>query len=202
MSGPSSIFAILSSLISIYSFICLINIFLTWIPAARYTKFGQFIAAITNPYLNLFRKIRWLQVGNVNFSPILSIGLLSLAGSTFAQISRTGRLFVSGLLISLLQLIWQLIFGIGIIIFLLALIRFIVLIVKKGVTPYDSPWNHVDAILSPLCYKITKPIASITKKIFSYRSALGLSSIIIAVGLTATKLLLGFIAYLCQMIPF
>ena len=196
------IFSLLAFMTSVYSTVCLINIILSWIPAARYTRFGQFISTITDPYLNLFRNIRGMQVGTVNFSPILSIGLLSLLSSLFSQISRTGRFNLSGLLISLLGLLWQVIFGIGLVVLLLALIRLIVLIAKNGVTPYDSPWNHVDAILSPFCYKVTKPLSAISKKVFSYRTALALSVISLAIILTVTYIILRFLSYFCSMIPF
>lgn len=202
MSLFSLIFGILSSIISIYSMLCLANIILTWIPAARYTKVGQFLCAITDPYLNFFRKLGWFQIGSVNFSPILSIGLLSLVGSTLAQISRSGRLDISGFLQGIVALLWQIIFGIGIIVFLLALIRLIVLVIKNGVTPYNSPWNHVDAILSPFCYKFSRPFAIISKKTFSYRTALAITVIAMAFALAATYVFLGFLSYLCKQIPF
>ncbi len=197
-----NVFRILSLLISIYSTLCFLNIIFSWIPAVRYTKFGQLISSITDPYLNLFRRVRWLQVGNVNFSPILSVGLLSVLGSTLAQISKTGKLNVSNLLISLVYLLWQAGSWVFALVLILALIRLVVLIAKHGVTPYNSPWNHVDALLNPFCYRITRPFSVIFKRTFNYRTSLGITVAILALALAATYVLMLFIIHWCEQIPF
>lgn len=38
-------------------------------------QFGQILASICDPYMNYFRGIRFLRIGNMDFSPVLSIGL-------------------------------------------------------------------------------------------------------------------------------
>ena len=53
-----AVLSILSGLIVIYTVLCLISIFMTWIPGAKFTKFGKVISSITDPYLNFFSKRR------------------------------------------------------------------------------------------------------------------------------------------------
>ena len=104
-----AILSILSAIIIIYTVLCLISIFMTWIPGAKFTKFGRIISKITDPYLNLFSKKGWFRVGNIDFSPILAIGILSILSSIIGGIATTGRLHFGGILAMILSMVWSLI---------------------------------------------------------------------------------------------
>ncbi|MFY9265305.1 MAG: YggT family protein [Solirubrobacterales bacterium] len=77
----------LSTLIWIYTILILVRILLTWIPRIPYNpvlrSVIQFVEDVTNPYLNLFRRlIPPLNVGGggLDLSPILAILTLSIVG--------------------------------------------------------------------------------------------------------------------------
>ena len=91
-----AIFFSLALITVAYTIFCFINIILSWIPGAKFTGFVKFVTAITDPYLNLFRKISWRHTNSLDFSPILSIGLLSLLSSVFSTIVRTDEGTVFG----------------------------------------------------------------------------------------------------------
>ena len=72
---------VLSRLISVYSFLIWIRILLSWAnPYPRPGSFTYYIAAIIDPYLNLFRTSR-IRMGMLDFSPVLAVGLLSVLQS-------------------------------------------------------------------------------------------------------------------------
>ena len=50
----SSILSLLSAAVSIYTILCLIDIFMSWLPGIKFTSFGRFISAITEPYMGFF----------------------------------------------------------------------------------------------------------------------------------------------------
>ncbi|WP_088005766.1 YggT family protein [Indiicoccus explosivorum] len=69
---------LLTLAIDIYSFILIIYIFMSWIPSTRETGIGQMIGRISEPYLEIFRKII-PPFGMIDFSPIVAIFALRLA---------------------------------------------------------------------------------------------------------------------------
>lgn len=64
--------------INLYSFVLIAYIFMSWIPNARESSFGQMIGRIAEPYLEIFRKII-PPFGMIDFSPIIAIFALNLA---------------------------------------------------------------------------------------------------------------------------
>ena len=195
----STILGILSAIINIYTILCVISIILTWFPGAKFTAFGKFLSSICDPYLNLFSKSGKLRIGNIDFSPILAIGILSLLTTILSRITLTGRIFFGGILAAIVSLFWNLGSSLLGILTLIILIRWIVLLAKKGYTPYDSGWNNVDAMLQKPVYKIS---STFSKNPVSYQTALLISWITLAVILLLGAVLSGILIHLCNMLPF
>ena len=195
----STILGILSAIINIYTILCVISIILTWFPGAKFTAFGKFLSSICDPYLNLFSKSGKLRIGNIDFSPILAIGILSLLTTILSRITLTGRIFFGGILAAIVSLVWNLGSSLIGILTIIILVRWIVLLVKKGYTPYDSGWNNVDAMLQKPVYKIS---STFSKNPVSYKTALLISWITLAVILLLGAILSGILIHLCNMLPF
>ena len=79
-----------SAAISLYTLLCFIRILLTWIPNMGYNKFTLFLGKICDPYLNLFRRIRWLKFGALDFSPVLALALLAVFSTAMTELSIAG----------------------------------------------------------------------------------------------------------------
>lgn len=172
---------------------------MTWIPGLKFTSFGKFISAITDPYLNLFSKIKFLRVGMIDFSAMLGVGVLSLLSSIFARISATGRIYLGGILFSIIYMIWNICSTLIIIFTILIFIRWLNLVIKKGQTPYNSSWNQIDLVLQKVTWKISKIFA---RKPIKYQSSLLISWIFGAVVYFAGTILINIILALCSNIPF
>lgn len=194
-----TVLSILSAVIIIYTILCLISIFMTWIPGAKFTKFGRFIASITDPYLSIFSRKGWLRFGNIDFSPILALALLSLLSSILGGITTTGMLSLSNILVLVINMIWSVASSLITIIFLLILIRWIVLLVNKGQVSVNSAWYQVDIMLQKFVYKIGN---TFFKSNLTYQKALLVSWISIAIIWFVLQLLTGFLISLCRTIPF
>lgn len=194
-----TVLSILSAVIIIYTILCLISIFMTWIPGAKFTKFGRFIASITDPYLSIFSRKGWLRFGNIDFSPILALALLSLLSSILGGITTTGMLSLSNILVLVINMIWSVASSLITIIFLLILIRWIVLLVNKGQVSVNSAWYQVDIMLQKFVYKIGN---TFFKSNLTYQKALLVSWISIAIIWFVLQLLTGFLISLCKTIPF
>lgn len=196
----SWIFRFLSFAITIYTILCLIDIILTWIPGAKFTSFGKFISTICDPYLDFFCKRGWLRLGNFDFSPILSIGVLSLASSILSGINQTGRVFFGGILATIISMLWSVCNSLISILFLLVLVRWIVLLAHHGQTDFNSAWNQLDMFINKFSYKIAK---TFVKKPINYQTTLLTTWITFLVVLILGNILInGFLVPLCYQIPF
>ena len=191
--------SILAGVLALYTFLCFIYILMSWFPGARFTKFGHFMTAICEPYMGLFRRLTFLRIGNIDFSPIVSLGILSLASAILAGIQRTGRIFFGGILGTILSSLWSITSSIIGLFTLLIFIRWIVILINKGRTSYESGWNQVDMLLNKMTYKIA---GTFTKKSMSYQTSLLLSWIILLVALGVGHLLILILVSLCYKLPF
>ena len=102
-----AIFAALSQLVQIYSFVCVIYILLTWMPDLRYSAVGQFLASICEPFLRLFSRFKFTRIGMVDFSPILALGALSVLSMTLRRFAYTGRFSFGFVIAGIIQVIWS-----------------------------------------------------------------------------------------------
>ena len=194
-----AILSFLSAVIIIYTILCLISIFMTWIPGAKFTRFGKIISSITDPYLRVFSRRGWFRFGNIDFSPILAIGILSLVSSILGGITTTGRIYFGGILATILNMLWSVCSSLLTIFFLLILIRWIVLLANKGQVSTNSAWYQLDLMLQKFVYKLGN---SFVKNSLTYQKALLISWISIGIIWVIARILFGILIMLCYKIPF
>ena len=65
------IYNIIIQAFTIYSFMLIAYILLSWIPAAQDSAVGRFLAAVCEPYLGIFRKFI-PPIGMIDISPIVA----------------------------------------------------------------------------------------------------------------------------------
>ncbi|QSH92306.1 YggT family protein [Treponema medium] len=179
-------------LINAYLFLCFIKILLSWVPSAAYSSFGRVLSSICDPYLNWFRRFRFTRIGMVDFSPMLSLGILSIAAQLITSILATGTISLWVVFVSIIQLVWSFI---G---FMLNLL-IIFLIIRLGYDLFGSSssspfWYNLDKFLSPVIAKVTvffprKPLQYRTRLILTILMVLLLR---IVLGLFVGSLLFQF----------
>ena len=188
----SSLLITVRQLINAYLFLCFIKILLSWVPSAAYSSFGRVLSSICDPYLNWFRRFRFTRIGMVDFSPIISLGILSIAAQLITSILATGTISVWAVVVSIIQLMWSFIS------FILNLL-IIFLIIRLGYDLFGSSnsspfWYNLDRFLSPV---IAKTTGFFQRKPLQYRTRLVLTIILIlllriALGLFFGSLVLQF----------
>ncbi|MDN7241330.1 YggT family protein [Planococcus sp. N028] len=82
------ILGIILTAVNIYSYLLIASILMSWLPNARESSIGQMLAKITDPYLDIFRKII-PPIGMIDFSPIIAIFALNLASNGLVVLFRT-----------------------------------------------------------------------------------------------------------------
>ena len=179
-----SFFYTCSSLISVYSFVCLIRILLTWMPQIDQSPAGRFVAGLCDPFLNWFRRFSFTSVGMIDFSPILALGTLSLGAMIFSRLASTGHITLGVVLAGLVQIIWSLISFLLIIMIVCLSIRLIYdLVNRNGFSPF---WTMLDRFLNhPISY--VTGLFNRGRGVMGYRASLILTlvfMIVLEVGLS------------------
>lgn len=192
------LFRILSTLTSIYYLLCLIRLFLTWIPKLSYSPFGRFLARICDPFLNLFSKIRWLRFGAIDFSPLLAIAVLSIIASFCGGLAVGLPFSFATILVQIIRSVWMIVSDIVLFFIIIVAARLIVALV--GGDKNSSLWYQIDSSLSPLVYAITKPFSG--GKPVAYRNALAFVLVLLIVLRFGGGIAINWILDMCRRIPF
>jgi len=165
-----TILFLLSTVVSIYALLCFLRILVTWIPSLSYSRFSRFLGKICDPYLNIFRGIKWLQLGSFDFSAALGLCILGVLSTMLSQFSGSTVITLGNVCQLVLQLAWSIVTSIITFLIIILLVRLIVLLVRKG-QYYSSPiLDQIDASISPLVYNIARTFSA-GKKV-SYKAAL------------------------------
>lgn len=191
------IFSIISWVISIYMFICVIRIIITWFPGARNSKFAGYLSIICDPYLNLFRKINFLHIANLDFTPALALGILAIVSNLLNSIVANGAFRLGATIGSLIQLLWSIASSIITFLNIIIALRLIVNALHKD---YSSGiWSQLDRII----YPVQSRIMSLFKgKTFSYKAQLGITLGACILVQVAGSWLIGLIVLLFTKLPF
>lgn len=196
---PSSLFSTLASVVTVYSLLCTVRIVLTWIPGLT-NGFTIFLSKICDPYLNFFSKSRKFCLGNLDFSPIIALGILAILSTLFQGLSVTGRITLSIVLFLIVKMTWYTASSVLNIITLLLLIRFIVVLVKRSQYTNSPFWSKFDYIVNPFIYKVARFFSG--GKMISYRAALLITILCIISVSIILYILISQLGILIMHIPF
>ncbi len=191
------IFRILGVLIDVYLLVIIVRILLSWFGQSLNVEGLRIIYQITDPYLNLFRRIRWMRIGFLDLSPLLGIYVLIFASTLFKRFG-FGDISVA---ITLYTLVETLLTGVSSIISLFAivtLIRIVGLFIRAS--SIEELWFRLDAFLQPLVLRFIKLFAPHSS--LPYGSALGIFLAACFISSLGLRLLMVPAGRLIAAIPF
>lgn len=198
-------FSILTTTINIYSFILLVRIILTWLPGFSYSKVTRFLASICDPFLNIFRRFKFLRFHGLDFSPAAALCSLYALATIFTSLSLGNQLTVGYFLAVITGLIWSLISSIVKFLIALLVIRLIIYAVMKLIArnrsynSYSPTWDQIDRLISPLVYKIS---GIFSKRIMSFSTALLISIIFSILSVVVADYVVTLICNIFIRLPF
>lgn len=183
------IFGIIATVLTIYSLLCFFRIILTWIPEMSYSKAAQFLAGICDPYMNIFRGIKWLRMGSFDFSPALGLCLLGAFSSLFKMLSNGGMISIGMIIAMGIQIISSIISSLLTFIIIVFAVRLLVILMNRNnYNPSSFMLNQLDSSISPLVYRIA--ITFTAGRNLTYKTAL----IVSIVSLVAANIIFTFIS--------
>jgi len=193
------VFRIISMLISLYMIVIIVRIVLTWFSGMAYHgRVFDFLFRITDPYLDFFRRFRWLRFGSVDFSPVAAILTLSIVGNVLNSIAIIGAITV-GIVLAIIVSALASAVGFFLILFLvLTVIRLIGFLMNANTA--NRFWLTLDHIIEPAVYRFTRFI--IRGRTVTYQNGLlifgGLTLAVVVLG----DILIGRLEQLLIRLPF
>jgi YggT family protein len=161
------VFQFISTIISIYMIILLVRIVMSWFGGMQYGRVMDFLSRITDPYLNAFRGMRFLRIGQVDFSPVVAIIALSVLSNIFLTLGYAGTITL-GLILALIVDQLASAAGFFLVIFLILIaVRLIALFANVDAT--GRFWMFLDHLLEPASARLADKV---TRTPMSYRNGL------------------------------
>jgi YggT family protein len=198
MGFVSTLMRIITALLSIYMLMIMFRILLSWFQGMQHGRAVGFIRSMTDPYLNWFRRFEFLRIGNIDFSPIVAIIVLSVLTSITGRLALAG-IITFGLVLALLIARVGSAAGFFIVVFLiLAIVRAIGSL--AGVNTAARFWIAVDQILEPVVHRVTRVFAR--GRFVSYRNALVIFAATMVVVLLVGGWIVNRLVALAWSIPF
>lgn len=186
------ILRIISAFLSLYSLLCLLRIIITWIPNYSYSKPADILAQICDPYMNLFRGIKWLRFGSFDFSPALALCILGAGSQLFSSLANGGYINLQMILTIILEIFFSILSSLIFFLIILFAVRLILIIINRD--SYNTSGfmaNQIDSSISSIVYRIARTFAMGRR--ITYKAALIISIIALLFLQFALRILLAFI---------
>lgn len=193
----TALFQIITTAITIYSFLCFIRIILTWIPNLSYSRFGQMLSSICDPYLNLFRKLP-LRIGGLDFSPMIAFGILMIASSVTGNLALSRTISIGHFLAMLLSMVWSVAASLITFFIIFLIIRLIVLLMHRD--SYSSIWSQLDYSLNPIIFRMTNVFSG--GRPMSYKNSLIVAVVLLFALRLGGSYLINILASMLYRMPF
>jgi YggT family protein len=194
----SIIARVLGAAVTVYMLLCVLRIFLTWVPRADLGRAGALLGSAVDPFLGAFSRFRFLHVGRFDFSPIAALALLAVLNQVLATLAFAGAITVGGILALLLEALWSA---------LAFVLTFLAIAALARLIAYAARWNSlhplwvvVDDMLNPVLFRLTRLVWR--DRIVNYLQGLMTGFAILALLRVAGEALVGLLARLLRGLPF
>ncbi|HOQ92918.1 MAG TPA: YggT family protein [Treponemataceae bacterium] len=188
---------LLSFAISIYSFLCLIRLLLSFSPSLQQNSFYAFLTSICDPYLYLFRKLTFLRLNQLDFSPIISLGLLYMLTQMLNTIIAIKRFSLGILLSVIVNFAFSIVNSFLFFLIIILAIRLIFLLLNKDTS---SIWFSFDQFIKPIADFITKKFYK--NSFYTFQKSLIISLISFIVFSAILKIVAFILVSFFQTLPF
>ena len=195
-----NIFSILASVVSIYTLLCFVRVMLSWFPGAEYSRFGQVLCQMCDPYLNVFRRFRFLRFSSFDFTPAIALCVLMAAQAFFTSLATGAGFRLSTILAMLVMLVGNIFTSLLGFLAVIVLVRLIVYLIAGDGQGSYTIWTAVDRAISPIIFRIAGLI--FRNQSISFVKALVVSFIMLVVFSVLISYAIRVLGTLISMIPF
>lgn len=189
----------LSAVLSVYMILLMIRVMLTWFRASQNHQVFRYLAIITDPYINWFRRFSVLKFGMIDFSPIIAFVVLGFIINISNSIAAYGKITLGVILALLVNGIWSILSFILMLLIILTIIRLLgATIAKSGFIAQMS--SGIDSIIEPITSWVRR---SIFKNRFTpYTTQLGIALALLILLNIAGRFIFSYLTKLAVGLPF
>ena len=195
-----NIFSILASVVSIYTLLCFVRVMLSWFPGAEYSRFGQVLRQMCDPYLDIFRRFRFLRFSSFDFTPAIALCVLMALQAFFTSLATGAGFRLSTILAMLVMLVGNIFTSLLGFLAVIILVRLIVYLIAGDGQGSYTIWTAVDRAISPIIFRIAGLI--FRNQTISFVKALVVSFITLVVFSVLISYAVRTLGLLISMIPF
>jgi YggT family protein len=191
-------FDFLGTVVTLYSMACFIRVILTWFPQAHGSPFERFLRNICDPYLNIFRKVKFLRTSTLDFSPVVALAVLVGVSGVFSNLADGGKFSLGAIIAALLETVYGAVSSIIIILIIMAIVRLVALLAAPSSA--SSFWAALDKILKPILTPVAVLFSNAAR--FSWKNTLIIGVVIFFVLNIALRLVVSLLAGVFKSLPF
>ena len=187
----------LSMLLWLYSLLIVVRIILTWFRNIQYSGPVQFLARITDPYLDWWRQNFPLKAGVLDLSPLLAMVALSVVQNICSSIASMGRISLGVILSICLSTLWSVAAFILGFCFIVLVLRLIAYVTNRNI--YSPFWQAIDSISRSFLYRVNRIIFG--NKIPGYMTGIFISLAVLAALWVIGGIVVGLLTGLLFALP-
>ena len=190
---------ILSAVLSAYMILLMIRVMLTWFRAAQGGQIYRYLSALTDPYLNWFRRFSGLKFGMIDFSPIVAFVILGFVINILNSIATYGTISVGIVIALLVNGVWSIISFMIILMIILTVIRLLgATVARSGFIAQMSA--GIESIIEPVTSWVRRNI--FRNRFTPYTTQLGVTIALLIVLNIAGRFLFNYLTRLAVGLPF
>jgi YggT family protein len=178
---------IVGSLLFVYSLLIAIRIILTWFRGGAYGQAWDLLVRATEPYLRIFRRIRFLRMGNFDFSPIAAVLVLFILQNIIATLAVAGTIRLGMVLAIVLEAVWRAFAWLLFFYLILTVVRVIGLYASSNQT--HPGWSTLDTIVRPVATRVNEFFGGRMDYVYSLIAAAGTIVVVWILG----RIVIGFL---------
>ncbi len=190
---------ILYAIIIVYVLVISLRIILGWFVPQALGKPWEVLRMITDPYLDLFRRIRFLRGGMFDFSPIAAVLVLVLAADLINQLASWGRITVGFFLASAVAAAWSGVRFLLLLFLIVGVLRTLSLVFRS--TGGAGIWRVADLIIQPVVAWVMR-IVRLGARLTYLQQLLLTIGILLVVWLIGEFVIIRQIVYGLSLLPF
>jgi len=188
---------VLGAGVSVYFFLCVVRVIMTWVPQLDLGKGGELLKRSVDPYLRFYSRFPSLRSRAFDFSPIVALAVLVLAGQILTTLAFTGRISIGIVLGMILGVAWSALAFVLTFFSICALIRIIAYAARWN--SLHPLWRVIDSLLNPILYRINRLIYR--NRIVNYLQGLITGFVLVVLLQVALSKLVGLLVSLLQGLP-
>ena len=169
--------------VSLYTMLIVVNIALKWLSPNSRGRGTNMMNSLTDPYLNLFKRLKFAHIGFIDISPLLGVVVLTIINQILGRIRELANITFGAVVAVTISSVWNVIMTLLFAVLVIAAIRYLFLMFTSN--KMNSFVSACDAFFIPLSSKVASKF--IKNSTSSYQLNLIIFIIVLTVLLTCVS---------------